>query len=454
MTIYKKRTMINSVLLLLIILGFKSNTYSQNTTVNTEMQTKNKTISLTDAEKDWKHLNYMKNVLMVNLSPEEKANYEKLNLFEYLQFEDKLKLHRSRLAEAFLDTYPNDPNYDKALTLFLNPAFRPLFISKAMTDEHIRFLSGLKRNLTSDWFLAYRTLPIDKVAKGRWLKKGNEYVYNILDSNTSLDRKALVSMGLISRDYMLASLWYDSLNKESREADYWEYFDTYYWEAFRQRLYNLMDNYPDSKSLAKYIQSFLDDLKRRAPILVKKYAKSFYLNTGDGNPMSNRKGIKALHETLSKNLKAEDALKHSPDTKPIKMSFTALDGTRVNLANMHGKVVLIDFWSTWCPPCIKEMPHLKVLYDKYKDDGFEIIGIAANSDNNKDQVLKILKKTKANWPQRLDKGKDATVSYHALYKIKSLPTVWLLDREGKVVDWNARGNRLEPLIRKHLGLDN
>ncbi len=454
MTINKKRTLINSVLLLLIILGFKNNAYSQNTTANTEMQTKNETTSLTDAEKDWKYLNYMKIVLTAHLNDEEKADYEKYNLFEYLQFEDKLYLNRSRLAEAYLDNYPNDPNYDKALALFLNPSFRPLFISKAMTDEHIRFLSGLKRNLTSDWFLAYRTLPIDKAAKERWLKKGNEYVSHILDSNASLDRKALVTMGLISRDYMLASLWYDSLNKESMEADYWEYFDTYYWEAFRQRLYNLMDSYPDSKSLAKYIQSFLDDLKRYAPKLVEEYMKVFHLKTGESNPLSNRTGIKALHETLDKNLKAEEALKHHSDTKPIKMSFTALDGTMVNLANMRGKVVLIDFWSTWCPPCIKEMPHLKVLYDKYKDDGFEIIGIAANSDSNKDQVLKILKKTKANWPQHLDKGKDATVSYHALYKIKSLPTVWLLDREGKVVDWNARGNRLEPLIRKHLGLDN
>jgi hypothetical protein len=94
------------------------------------------------------------------------------------------------------------------------------------------------------------------------------------------------------------------------------------------------------------------------------------------------------------------------------------------------------------------------MYDKYRSQGFEVIGLVGDDDTAKEQVLKIIKKQSASWPQYLDKGKDAIVSYHSLYNIRSYPNVWLLNKEGIIVDKNARGVRLEPLIRLHLGLDN
>ncbi|MDO5968735.1 TlpA disulfide reductase family protein, partial [Flavivirga aquimarina] len=152
------------------------------------------------------------------------------------------------------------------------------------------------------------------------------------------------------------------------------------------------------------------------------------------------------------NVAAIEALKEVDYSKPLDMVFTAIDGSIVDLNTMRGKVVLIDFWATYCSPCVKEMPHVRAMYDKYRDRGFEVIGIAVDNDAAKERILSILKKTGANWPQRLDKGADATVSLHALYEIKTLPTVWLLNKEGVIVDRNARGERLEPLIREHLGL--
>ena len=94
------------------------------------------------------------------------------------------------------------------------------------------------------------------------------------------------------------------------------------------------------------------------------------------------------------------------------------------------------------------------MYDKYRKKGFEVIGLAGDGDKTKKRLLEIIKKQGAIWPQYLDKGKNTNVSYHSLYNINSLPTVWLLNKEGIIVDRNARGARLEPLIRKYLELKN
>ena len=480
-TLTKKHSLVNLVFLLVISIGFTDSVRSQSKNLTSNTLTENKAVLKTDAEKnreyylnykassfssreeyskmealktdaekDWEYLEFMSRFYAPK---EETRRVKKMdNIFESLKFSNKVYTNRSRLAKAFIEKYPNDPNYERALSFFFSTYFQPQFITEKITEEQRLFFSKFPRSY-KDWNKIRRALPIDKAAKERWLKYGNELVAKILASNVSLERKAQASMALINRDFLLARDYYSYLQKEPEESDYWAYFDTYYWASFRQRLYSLIDTYPDSEDMARYVPAVLNGLKLWSPKLAKTYLKAFYIKTGNSNPLANRTSIKVLHKVLGYNLAALEAQEEADGNKPVGMALTAMDGKKIDLSKMRGKVVLIDFWSIRCGPCIKEMPHVQAMYDKYREQGFEVIGIVADGDESRETILKIQKRTGANWPQHLDKGKDATVNYHSLYNIISLPTVWLLDKDGVIVDRQARGERLEPLIRKYLGLD-
>jgi thiol-disulfide isomerase/thioredoxin len=134
------------------------------------------------------------------------------------------------------------------------------------------------------------------------------------------------------------------------------------------------------------------------------------------------------------------------------LKFTALDGHNVDVSSLKGKIVLIDCWATWCGPCLQEMPRIKELYDKYHDKGFEVIGISMDEPSAKERVKKLIKQKNIPWSQRFEGKGFEEDSFRKQYDIKSLPTVYLLNKEGIIVDTNARGERLEELIKQYLNL--
>jgi thiol-disulfide isomerase/thioredoxin len=123
--------------------------------------------------------------------------------------------------------------------------------------------------------------------------------------------------------------------------------------------------------------------------------------------------------------------------KSVSMQFMAVDGRTVNLAKMKGKVVLVDFWATTCGPCVQELPRVKAVYDKFRAQGFEVIGIS--SDTDKEQLNEFLTKKGISWPQYYD-GKGFNNKFSVEFGIDGIPHMFLVDKNGFLRFDNVRAN--------------
>jgi len=124
-----------------------------------------------------------------------------------------------------------------------------------------------------------------------------------------------------------------------------------------------------------------------------------------------------------------------------------LQGNPLSVAKYKGKLVLVDFWATWCGPCVGELPSVIKAYNKHHADGFEIIGISLDMD---EQKLKSFLKTKEiPWAQYFD-GKGWQNKLAAKYGIQSVPATFLLDGDGKIIGQDLRGEALEEALAKAL----
>ena len=111
------------------------------------------------------------------------------------------------------------------------------------------------------------------------------------------------------------------------------------------------------------------------------------------------------------------------------------------MANFKGKVVMVDFWATWCGPCVGEVPNVVAAYKKYHDKGFEIIGVSLDRDGDLDKMKSFTKDKEMPWPQYFDGG-FWTNKLAVKYGINSIPATFLLDGSGIIIAKNARAARV------------
>ncbi len=125
--------------------------------------------------------------------------------------------------------------------------------------------------------------------------------------------------------------------------------------------------------------------------------------------------------TAMAQLEADDANREKAD-----FTLTDLQGKEWRLHDLQGKVVLVNFWATWCPPCRKEMPDLDALYAKFKDQGFVVLAI---SDEDAAKVTPFIGERKISYPVLLDPGRKV----NELFKVEGIPKSFVYNREGKLV---------------------
>jgi peroxiredoxin len=117
-----------------------------------------------------------------------------------------------------------------------------------------------------------------------------------------------------------------------------------------------------------------------------------------------------------------------PNEKAAALSGPALDGKILSLSGFEGKVVLVDFWATWCDPCREEIPDLVKLRDRLKDKGFEILGVSMDEDGAK-AVKKFIAKQPISYPVILNSGERPPAGW----VVPGLPTAYLIGRHGEVL---------------------
>ena len=120
-----------------------------------------------------------------------------------------------------------------------------------------------------------------------------------------------------------------------------------------------------------------------------------------------------------------------------------LAGQPLSIASRKGKVVLVDFWATWCGPCRAELPNVLEVYKKHHPEGFEIIGVSL--DEEKARVESFIKDKDMTWPQYFD-GKKWQNKLAVQYGVNSIPATYLLDGEGKILGKDLRGEALEKAV--------
>lgn len=164
--------------------------------------------------------------------------------------------------------------------------------------------------------------------------------------------------------------------------------------------------------------------------------------------MQQTKELASLKQMATKRLKTDvgntyiDIVQNNANGKPVSLKSV--------IDNKNNKYTLVDFWATWCPPCMAEVPVMKKTYDQFHKKGFEIYGVSVDSNQDKDKWISTVKEKGMNWIQvsNLSGFDSQAVTDYAVHVI---PTNFLIDAQGKIVAQNLRGKALYQKIEELLG---
>lgn len=246
---------------------------------------------------------------------------------------------------------------------------------------------------------------------------------------------------------------------------------------FTNKSYSLQGS-ADSKLIQEYYQMkstdsiTKDSMSNYAFNFVKKNAKSLVVFIALNDISNPKEAIKiaevGIGETYPKSIyhnslknaitqiernerarKAQKAPKTPIGSVAPELNMVSPEGKIITLASLRGKYVLIDFWASWCGPCRRENPSVVRLYNKYKDQGFEVYSVSL--DKNKNRWLSAIKQDKLSWSSHVSDLRGWSSAACQIYGFRGIPYTVLIDKEGKIIATRLRGGALENKLKQIFG---
>ncbi len=229
-------------------------------------------------------------------------------------------------------------------------------------------------------------------------------------------------------------------------------------QAFQEKAENLIEKHrtysidfiKKNKNSLSALTALIQPLSRREPLITtdKHFDLYLLLDSLLMQKYAYSSRVAMLHDFVSKEKSKQEAKgltkigAIAPD-----IALKSPEGKEIKLSSLRGKYVLLDFWASWCKPCLAENPNLVKAYKKYKDKGFEIYQVSL--DRKKESWLKTIEKQKLNWIHVSDL-KQWQSPTALVYNITGIPANFLLDPRGKIIAKNLRGNKLEIVLAQHV----
>ncbi len=304
--------------------------------------------------------------------------------------------------------------------------------------DMIMVLENSPIELQGDWTNLERNVGGTLFIRDMTVKGGkNTEVSNLLDEVYFATRKLPEF-----KDYDRLEKWFGSLDEsqELTESDY-QKFDTLqklhdrYMNLVFERQLEIMAAHPSLEAAACYLTPMIDWMQ----------LEEFEWVFGQfDEAVRNSEMLADIREEL------ETRLRLAPGQMAPEFTLAQLDGQELSLADLRGKVLLIDFWASWCGPCRASFPWMREFYKKYHDKGVEILGISV--DDDKSAWENALKVEKLPWLHvRDEKFPDGKRLVSDLYNVEGIPHFVLINQEGKLVECgHFEMQELEKLIDKLL----
>ncbi len=288
----------------------------------------------------------------------------------------------------------------------------------------------VKSLITERDSLVFNNLMSNKKNKTSW---ADRVVAFVNDNASSISREA--------RDYKQQMEMNNSIAPSLVEGSQ---------EIVKQIVSSYQTKYNDADS---YLNSRLLDLikSNKGDIAVLMFLDMF---PKEQNAALHQEVINALHNTYPQHpiVKERWNMMNSPAGKTSigaiapELAFKDPDGNIRKLSDLRGKVVLVDFWASWCGPCRRESPNVRNVYAKYHDKGFEVFSVSLDRDYN--SWVKAIKDDQLVWPNHVSDLKYWSSEAAAIYGVRSIPCMFLLDKEGRIVAKDLRGEALERAVKQ------